>query len=129
MHEKHGLSWTLKVHVILDHFPFYFKKTGTTLRHTNGEFPEATHSTLRKSEEKHGFKIVRSIGSPIHQQSSLKSHTLFNSTRIGSVSPVVLRAKSKSPFSSPSPNSRSPFSSSFLEKYSDDVAEHYNKFK
>ena len=63
MHEKYDLSWTLKIHVILDHYSFYFAKTGKTLQDTNGEFPQSAHSTLRKSEERHGFKVRNNVGS------------------------------------------------------------------
>ena len=37
---------TLKVDVILDHYGYYFQKTGLTLKDTNSEF-----STARKFEE------------------------------------------------------------------------------
>ena len=40
------------------------------MRFTNGEFPESCHSTLRQSEETHGFKVKRKLGSPFHQQKS-----------------------------------------------------------
>ena len=114
MFEKHGLSWTLKIHVILDHYSFYFKKTNKTLRHTSGEFPESAHSTLKKSEQTHGFKITKSIGSPIHQQSSLSSLTFINSKNIGYVAPIKMRKTSQrsSPKSSRSPLAgSSPYSS------------------
>ena len=116
MFEKHDLSWTLKIHVILDHYSFYFKKTKKTLRHTNDEFPESAHSTLRKSEETHGFKIVRTIGSPIHQQASLNSITFINSKNIGYVAPIKMRKSSPRP--SPSSSSYSSPSSSPLARSS-----------
>ena len=53
--DKFALSETLKIHVIKSHYCYYFRQTNTTLRHTNGEFTESAHSTLRKSEELHGF--------------------------------------------------------------------------
>ena len=62
-----------KVHVVVHHYKFYFESTGKTLKETNGEFTETCHSTLRKSEECHGQKVVRKIGTPIHQYQSLKS--------------------------------------------------------
>ena len=64
--EKYNLSWTLKIHVILDHYSTYFEITGKRMRHTNGEFPEGAHSTLRKHEERHGFKVKKGLGSQGH---------------------------------------------------------------
>ena len=61
LYEKYQLSMTLKVHVIVHHYKYYFEKTGVTLRDTNGEFTETCHSSLRISEERHGFKIVKKL--------------------------------------------------------------------
>ena len=73
---------TLKVDVILDHYGYYFQKTGLTLKDTNSEF-----STARKLEETHGFKIKRKIGTPIHVKKSLNMITRVNSRRVGSSTP------------------------------------------
>ena len=57
-------------------------------------------------------KLKKKIGTPIHQQKALQSHTFFNSTRAGFCTPIRLRKKSpNSPFSSPSQSPNSPFSS------------------
>ena len=71
--ENFNLSMTLKIHVILDHYKYYFEETGTNFRHTNGEFTESCHSTLRKSEETHNLKIVKQMGTSIHHKKSLQS--------------------------------------------------------
>ena len=36
----------------------------------NGEFVETCHSSLRQSDERHGFKVKRKLGTPIHMQKS-----------------------------------------------------------
>ena len=64
---KYNLNMSLKVHVVLHHYAYYFENTGETFKETNGEFHETCHSTLRKEEEEHGLKTVRKIGTPIHQ--------------------------------------------------------------
>ena len=84
----------------MDHYRVYFKETGKTMRYTNGEFPEGCHSTLRKSEERKGFKVKRVLGTPIHQQKSLQSLTQFNSTKIGYLTPIRMRKKSSQTSSS-----------------------------
>ena len=69
---KYQLAMTLKVHIVLHHYQYYFETTGETFKETNGEFTETAHSTLRREEEQHGMKIVRRIGTPIHQYRNLK---------------------------------------------------------
>ena len=142
---KYQLSMTLKVHVAIHHYAFYFSNTGQTFCTTNGEYTETCHSTLRISEETHGLKVVRKIGTPIHQYRSLKSLTMYNSKRAGKNTPIRLRKKSTpspsgryspspstySPFStlplSPTTlvtSSPSPFSQSFVERYPMVVQQH-----
>ena len=41
---------TLKVHVILDHYMWYFKEMGTNFHDTNGEYVEAVHYSLEGHE-------------------------------------------------------------------------------
>ena len=50
---------TLKSHVIYHHLEDYFDWTGKTLKYLNAEAVETAHSTLKKEEEKHGFKVRR----------------------------------------------------------------------
>ena len=136
---------TLKVHVAIHHYAFYFSNTGQTFCTTNGEYTETCHSTLRISEETHGLKVVRKIGTPINQYRSLKSLTMYNSKRAGKNTPLRLLKKSTpspsgryspspstySPFStlplSPTTlvtSSPSPFSQSFVERYPMVVQQH-----
>ena len=68
---------------LLDHFEFFFKETGLTMRHTNGEFTESLHSTLKKHEEIHNFKMVKNLGTPVHQSKSMTNFLFFNARRIG----------------------------------------------
>ena len=56
MFMEYGLSMTLKIHVIIHHYKYYFDKTGKTFKYTNGEFTESAHSSLRMSEKIHGLK-------------------------------------------------------------------------
>ena len=121
LYENFGPNMTLKVHVIIDHYKYVFEKSGTTMRHSNGEFTESCHSTLRKSEETHGFKVVKKCGTPVHEKKSLQSLVFFNSRRAGYSTPQRLRKSSPrvtSPLASPrsssplaSPRSSSPLAS------------------
>ena len=56
---EYNLSMTLKVHIIIHHYQYFFTKSGQTMRLTNGDFVETCHSSLRKSEETHGFKVKK----------------------------------------------------------------------
>ena len=60
LYENFGLNMTLKTHVILAHFDFYFKTTGTNFRNTNGEFFEAVYYSLKRHEVEHGYVVKRS---------------------------------------------------------------------
>ena len=75
LYMEYNLSMTLKCHIIIPHYLYFFEKGGKTMKYTNGEFPESCHSTLRQSEELHGFKVKRNLGSPMHQQKSWQSLT------------------------------------------------------
>ena len=71
-----------------------------------GEFVETLHSSLRKYEETHGFKIVRKKGTPTHETQAKRCLTSYNSRRAG-FSPaqdLTLRRNFKSPASSPLAN-------------------------
>ena len=118
----YNLSMTLKTHIVIHHYMYYFKETGKTMRLTSGEHTESCHSTLRKSEEQHNFNCKRKLGSPMHQQKSWQSLTLFNSKRAGQVTPLRLKKKSSSP--SPHSSHQTPFSKHFLKKYPHVMEEH-----
>ena len=102
LYDNFRLNQTLKVHVILHHYAWYFNKTGKNFKNTNGEYVEAVHSSLKKHERDHGFVVKKRQGTPQHRQKSLQSHVTYNSMRIGATSPMefTLRKKSKSPPSS-----------------------------
>ena len=63
--------------ILIAHQRHYFEEMGETLKDTNGEFTETCHSTLRISEERHGLKIVRKVGTPIHQYKGCKKNNQF----------------------------------------------------
>ena len=83
--EHINLSMTLNIHVILSHYQYYFEKSGKTFRHTNGEFPEGVHSTLRRHEETHNFKVVKKIGTPNHVRKTKDSLVMYNSKKVGGI--------------------------------------------
>ena len=129
LYMEYNLSMTLKCHIIIHHYLYFFEKGGKTMKYTNGEFPESCHSTLRQSEELHGFKVKRNLGSPMHQQKSWQSLTLYNSKRAGHVTPLRLKKKCTPPSSSPSisPSSSpysNPFCKRFLEKHPEALLNH-----
>ena len=49
LYECFDLNMTLKIHVIIHHYRWYFTKTGTNFKDTNGEFVETVHYTLKKT--------------------------------------------------------------------------------
>ena len=55
LYEQFGVNETLKTHVILEHFGWYFENTGKNFRLTNGEFVEAAHYSRKIHEVDHGY--------------------------------------------------------------------------
>ena len=104
MYRKFNMNMILKTHIIYHHLEDYFDWTETTLKYLNGEFVETAHSTLRKHEEAHGFKVSINKGSNIHIAKALKSHIWYNVKRAGFTpsSKFRLRARRFSNSSSPS---------------------------
>ena len=84
MQAKHDLSESLKIHIIRHHILEYMEKTGETLLCVTDEIVEATHSKLRKYDEKHQYK-VKSKGSSTHFQKQHKSTVSFNSLNLGDI--------------------------------------------
>ena len=116
---------TLKVHVIAHHYKYYFETARITFKDTNGEFTEACQSSLRISEETHGLKVVRKLGTPVHQQRSFQSLTFYNSKSEGYSTPFRLRKRSlSSPHSLFYPSQRTPFTNHFKNRYPVPVEEH-----
>ena len=62
LYEDFGVNETLKTHVILEHFSWYFENSGTNFRLTNGEFVEAGHYTKKRHEVDHGFVTKKKTG-------------------------------------------------------------------
>ena len=60
---------TLKMHIIIDHCRDYFELTGKTLCHTNAEFVESFHYSIKHKDITHDFKMKRCIGTPIDKTS------------------------------------------------------------
>ena len=82
------LSMTLKTHITIHHYLYFFQTTRKTMRLTNGEFHESCHSSLRQSEERSNFKVKRKLGTPIHQYKSWQSLVFYNSKRAGRITPL-----------------------------------------
>ena len=61
LYEIFGLNMTLKIHIILHHYMWYFKQTGKNFKDTNGEFGETVHSTFKKIELGRGRKFVENL--------------------------------------------------------------------
>ena len=83
MYNLYNMNMILKTHIIYHHLKDYFYLTEKTLKYVNGEFVEGAHSSLKKHEDSHGFKVTINKGSDIHVDKALKSHIWFNSKRAG----------------------------------------------
>ena len=92
-----SLPMTLKVHVIIDHYMWYFNEMDKNFCDTNGEFVEAVHYSLDGHEDKHKFKVTRNIGTDEHLRKAIQSHTSYNSLRVGSPNRIMTLLKKKSP--------------------------------
>ena len=64
---------TLKIHVIYDHYEYFFEYSGNTMKFENGEFTETTHSTFKISKRQHNFHVNRMLGTPVHKEKAMKS--------------------------------------------------------
>ena len=104
---------TLKVHVIIHHYAYYFKIMGKNVKDTNGEFTETLHSTLKKHEVRKGFTVKKKLGTHTHLVKAIQSITSFNSIGIGFTpsKDMTLRRKRSSSSSSSSSDNSSPASS------------------
>ena len=68
-----------------------------TMRYTNAEFTETTHSTFKMSERIHKFKANQKIGTPVHRDMALKSLAWHISRSAGFISPSEFRLRKSSP--------------------------------
>ena len=64
VHQLFGVSQTLKIHIIMDHYSEYFKMTGTNFKNTNGEHHEALHHTLKTMERDKGLYMRKKTWKP-----------------------------------------------------------------
>ena len=71
LYEMFGLNMTLKIHILIHHYRWYFTKTGNKFKDTNGEFGETVHSTVKKFELGREFKVSRKLETDHHL---LKAH-------------------------------------------------------
>ena len=92
---------TLKTHIIIHHYQFYFEKMGTNFSNTNGEFGETLHSTLEKHEQNHGYSVKRKKGTPHHLGSAHKSISHINAEKMGSPATKKMRLGHRSNRQSP----------------------------
>ena len=107
LYEEFNVNETLKTHVILEHFEYYFKNAGTNFRVTNGEYFEAAHYSKKEHEIDHGYVVKKKQGTQHNLLKSLQSLSHYNSIRIGSTPPqdLVLR-KRRTPSPLPSTPTR-----------------------
>ena len=81
--------------------------------------------TCMESEETHGLKVKRNLGSPIHQQKSWQSLVIYNSKRAGFTTPLRLRKPSSPRLT---PTNYTPFSKKFQERFPEAVQLHNQRF-
>ena len=74
---------TPKCHIIGTHFQEYFDMTGETLYYADTSNVEAVHSALRISEETHGSRTTRNLGSDEHISRLKRSAVEFSSMNLG----------------------------------------------
>ena len=104
---------TLKIHIIIHHYRWYFNKTGKNFKDTNGEFGETVHSTFKKFELGRGFKVSRNLATDHHLLKAHQSISTFNALKMGGspASKFSIRRR-KTSVSSSSPRSSPPSSPS-----------------
>ena len=120
LYENFGLNETLKTHVILAHFSWYFNTTGTNFRNTNGEYVEAAHYSRKNFDIAHGYVMKHKQGTAHHLLKSLQSLSSYNSLRVGATPPQDFTLRKKTPTSTPKqPPKKWVFSNSLLERVND----------
>ena len=80
----------------MHHYGDYFDMTGKTFRHTNGEFVESSHYSIKREDSTHNFKVKRALGTPMHKEKALKSLIWHNSRRAGFTPPSHLKLRKTS---------------------------------
>ena len=82
--DQYDLSETIKMHIIFDHYQYYFELAGDTLHKVTDEVTESVHSRYRIFEERHGY-VCNKKGSQNHIIKQHKSVIHFNSLNIGDI--------------------------------------------
>ena len=109
--ESFKVNMTLKIHIIIHHYRWYFTNTGKKFKDTNGEFGETVHSTFKKFELGRGFKVSRKLATDHHLLKAHQSISTFNALKMGGTPAKKMSIrKRKTSTSSSSPRS-SPTSS------------------
>ena len=98
LYEEFKLPMTLKIHVIYDHYEFFFENSGNSMKFTNGEFTETTHSTFKISERQHNFHVNRMLGTPVHREKAMKSIVWHNTRKAGFTPPSMFKLRKSSPY-------------------------------
>ena len=102
LYNMYNLSMTIKVHIILHHYPFYFTKMGKNFKDTNGELGETCHSTIKRFEKLKGYISNGNLSSDNALKTDHKSHSNFIALKMGSPSrSLAIRSPRSSPSSSP----------------------------
>ena len=71
--KRHMDTHIPKVHVIIDHYIWYFKEMNKNFYETNGEYVEAVHYSLDGHEKTRNLKVKRNLGSDEHLKGALKA--------------------------------------------------------
>ena len=87
LYEDFGVNETLKTHVILEHFSWYFENSGTNFRLTNGEFVEAAPYSKKRHEVDDGFVTKKKQGTKHHLLRQIQSLSSYNSMIVGATPP------------------------------------------
>ena len=69
---------------------YFFGYSGNTMKFTNGEFTETTHSTFKISERQHNFHVNRMLGTPVHKEKAMKSIVWHNTRKAGFTPPLYV---------------------------------------
>ena len=118
LYENFEVNETLKTHVIMAHFGWYFETSGTNFRFTNGEYVEAAHYSLKNHEVDHGYVVKKKQGTQHHLLKAFQSLSSFNSMRVGCTPPQEFTLRKKTPSSTPKTSKTGwNFPSSLISKY------------
>jgi len=107
LYNVYQLNMTLKIHIIIHHYSFYFSATGKNFKDTNGEFGETCHSTLKKFEKQKGFYRAKNFSSDDALIQAHQSHSTSIAMKMGSPARSLGLKRPSSRSSSPGSSPRS----------------------